>query len=73
MKRSTKLRKVIKESTLIYRAASSLVLIGSILAIYHSIWWIALPIFVSLNMLQFSFTGFCPMTKIVKALGMKVE
>jgi hypothetical protein len=43
---------------------------GVILAYSHHIAWLALPLFVGLNMFQASFTGFCPMATIAKRFGM---
>jgi len=34
-------------------------------------WWIGLTIFAGLNMLQASFTGFCPAAMIFKKLGVR--
>lgn len=33
--------------------------------------WIWLGVFVGFNLLQSAFTGFCPLEKILKALGVK--
>jgi hypothetical protein len=33
--------------------------------------WIWLGVFVGINLLQSAFTGFCPLEKILKALGVK--
>ena len=35
----------------------------------HSVNWLWFTAFVGANMLQASFTGFCPLAKILKALG----
>jgi len=35
----------------------------------HSIAWLWLTAFVGLNMFQATFTGFCPLARILKALG----
>jgi len=32
--------------------------------------WLAVPAFVGANLLQASLTGFCPLAKILKALGL---
>jgi hypothetical protein len=32
---------------------------------------LAVPAFVGLNLLQAAFTGFCPLAKILRALGLK--
>ncbi|WP_321393514.1 DUF2892 domain-containing protein [Emcibacter sp.] len=51
--------------------AGIMVLVGVALAHYVHPYWIALPIFVGLNMFQASFTGFCPLAIILKKLGVK--
>ena len=56
---------------IIFRVAGSLILLGAILGYYLSPYWLILDAFVGVNMLQSSFTGFCPMSLILKAL--KVE
>lgn len=33
--------------------------------------WLWVPIFVGFNLFQSSFTGFCPLAKILKAAGVK--
>lgn len=33
--------------------------------------WLWLGVFVGINLLQSAFTGFCPLEKILKALGVK--
>jgi hypothetical protein len=42
-----------------------------LLSIYVHPYWIGLTIFAGLNMLQASFTGFCPAAMIFKKLGAK--
>ncbi|MEQ1710206.1 MAG: DUF2892 domain-containing protein [Hyphomicrobium sp.] len=51
--------------------AGLVVLVGVALAYYVHIYWLGLPAFVGLNLLQAAFTGFCPLAKILGALGMK--
>jgi hypothetical protein len=51
--------------------AGLVILVGVALAYYVHIYWLALPAFVGLNLLQAAFTGFCPLAKILKAVGMK--
>lgn len=45
--------------------AGTLVLTGSLLAYFVSIYWLLLPAFVGLNLLQSSFTRFCPLELIL--------
>ena len=49
----------------IRRLAGTLVLIGLVLGLIHSPWWFLLVGFVGLNLLQSSFTHFCPAEKIL--------
>ena len=51
--------------------AGSLVLINLVLSqVYHP-YWLCLTAFVGVNLLQSAFTGFCPLAKILKAIGIK--
>jgi hypothetical protein len=54
---------------LVMRFAGSMVIIAVLLAHYVSPWWLLLALFVGLNLLQASFTGFCPLAKILRKLG----
>lgn len=49
--------------------AGCVVLIGVVLSLTVHPWWIALAAFAGLNMLQASLTGFCPVARLFKALG----
>lgn len=51
--------------------ASFMVLLSVALTYWVSPWFMLLTVFVGLNMLQSSFTGFCPAAMIFKALGAK--
>ena len=51
--------------------AACMVLLSAILVWLYGPVWLLLTAFVGLNMLQASFTGFCPAAKILKALGCK--
>lgn len=55
----------------VLRFAGAVVLAGVLLSIYVHPWWIALTIFAGLNMIQASFTGFCPAAMLFKKLGAK--
>ncbi|MDW8480253.1 MAG: efflux RND transporter periplasmic adaptor subunit [Xanthomonadales bacterium] len=48
-----------------------MVLLGVTLAALLSPWWLVLPAFVGLNMLQSAFTGFCPLAMILRRLGVQ--
>jgi len=54
---------------LVFRFAGLLILASLALAYYHSPNWLWVTAFVGANMLQASFTGFCPMAMILKKLG----
>lgn len=51
--------------------AGFVVLMGIALAYLVNPWWILLSAFAGLNMIQASFTGFCPAAMIFKKLGVK--
>jgi hypothetical protein len=51
--------------------AGSMILLSVALAHFVSPWWLLLTVFVGANLLQSSFTGFCPLAKILRAFGMK--
>ncbi|MBI3650910.1 MAG: DUF2892 domain-containing protein [Acidobacteria bacterium] len=49
--------------------AGTLVLTGLGLGLYWHPYWLALPAFVSLNLIQSAFTNWCPMMTILRRLG----
>jgi len=51
--------------------AGSFILISLALAHWHSTSWLWFTAFVGANLLQASFTGFCPLAIILKKLGVK--
>jgi hypothetical protein len=51
--------------------AGFIVLLGVVLSLTVHPYWIALTIFAGLNMIQASFTGFCPAAMIFRKLGLK--
>lgn len=51
--------------------AGTVVLLTLFLSWVHSPYWLWLTAFVGANMLQASITGFCPLARILKALGFK--
>ena len=51
--------------------AGTMVLIGSVLTVYHDPAWVYLTGFVGANMLFAGVTGFCPMVKILRKFGMQ--
>ncbi len=51
--------------------AGSFILISLILSQLFSPYWLLFSAFVGANLLQSAFTGFCPLAKILKAMGAK--
>jgi hypothetical protein len=56
---------------LVFRFAGAFVLVSLLLAHYHSAYWLWFTAFVGANMLQASFTGFCPLAMIFSRIGVK--
>lgn len=54
---------------LVMAFAGSVVLLGLMLAQLVSPWWLLLPAFVGLNLLQTAFTGFCPLAILLRKAG----
>jgi len=54
---------------MVFAFAGTLVLIGLALGHWVNSWWLLVPAFVGLNMLQAAFTRFCPLAMILKQLG----
>lgn len=54
---------------LVFRIAGTFVLVSVALAHFHSPYWLWFTAFVGANMVQASFTGFCPLAKILAKLG----
>jgi hypothetical protein len=49
--------------------AGTMIAVSLVLAYFVSPYWHLLAVFVSLNLIQSSFTGFCPAEKALKRLG----
>jgi hypothetical protein len=56
---------------LVLAFAGFVILLSVVLTQYHSPNWMWLTVFVGANLLQSSFTGFCPLANILKAMGKK--
>ena len=56
---------------LVLAFAGSLILISLLLSVIHSHYWLWFTAFVGANLVQASFIGFCPLAKILQALGFK--
>lgn len=51
--------------------AGAFILASLLLAYFHSSYWLWITTFVGANLLQSSFTNFCPLEIILKKLGQK--
>jgi len=51
--------------------AGTVVLISLALGVWASPYWFYLTAFVGLNLLQASFTGFCPLALVLRKLGLQ--
>ncbi len=58
-----------KIESLIRLLAGSVVLAGVLLTHFVSPWWLLLPAFAGLNLIQSVFTGFCPPSLVLRRLG----
>ena len=52
----------------VFRFAGSVILLSLALSQWHSLHWLWLTALVGLTMLQASFTGFCPLAKLLARL-----
>jgi hypothetical protein len=55
----------------VMRFAGTVVLVSLLLAHFVSLNWLWLTAFVGANLLQSSFTGFCPLAIVLKRLGVR--
>jgi hypothetical protein len=53
--------------------AGTFVLLSISLAYFVNVYWLGLALFVGLNLLQSSFTRFCPLEKILERAGVGEE
>jgi hypothetical protein len=51
--------------------AGTMVLVSLGVSLWVSSWWLLLTAFVGLNLLQASFTGFCPMASVLRRFGVR--
>lgn len=58
-----------KIESLIRLLAGSVVLVGVALTYFVSPWWLLLPAFAGLNLIQSVFTGICPPSLLLTKLG----
>ena len=57
----------------LFALGGGMVIITSLLALYHNPLWTWLTLFIGFNCLQSSYTGFCPPRLLMKKLGYKSE
>lgn len=55
----------------VFAISGVMTVLSAVLVWLVSPWFLLLTAFLGLNMIQLSFTGFCPMAKILKASGLK--
>ena len=56
---------------LVMRFAGTVVLVSLLLAHFVSPYWLWLTAFVGANLVQSSFTGYCPLAIVLKRIGIK--
>jgi len=56
---------------LVFTFAGSFVLLSVLMSVFHSPYWLFFTAFVGANLLQASFTGFCPLAVLLKKAGAK--
>lgn len=56
---------------LVFAFAGAFILVSLLLAQFHNPNWLWFTAFIGANLLQAAFTGFCPLAKILKALGVQ--
>ncbi|MDX1444423.1 MAG: DUF2892 domain-containing protein [Gammaproteobacteria bacterium] len=54
---------------LVMRFAGLFVLVSLVLSQVHHVYWLWFTAFVGANLIQASFTGFCPLAMILKRFG----
>ena len=56
---------------LVFTVAGIFILSSVLLSVFHSPNWLFFTAFVGLNLMQSSFTGFCPLAVLLKKAGVK--
>ena len=56
---------------IVFMFAGIVIIASVVLSQVHHVYWLGLTLFVGANLLQSSFTGFCPLVKILKMMGSK--
>lgn len=60
-----------KREYIIRLVAGIMVLLGISLAYWVHIAWLLLPVFVGVNLIQSTFSNFCPLEEILKKMNVK--
>lgn len=68
---NAEIKSTLNIDVLVFRFAGLFVLLSLLLAHFHSPNWLWFTAFVGVNLLQSSFTGFCPLAIILQKLGVK--
>lgn len=55
----------------VFAFAGVVILTGLGLGVFVNEWWLLLPAFAGVNMIQAAFTGICPAARIGKLFGLK--
>jgi len=56
---------------IVFAIAGAFILASIALSQLHHVYWLGFTAFVGINMFQAAFTGFCPLAKILKAVGVQ--
>ncbi len=56
---------------IVFAVAGTFILLSLTLAHFHAENWLWFTAFVGANLFQSAFTGFCPLSRILKAFGVK--
>jgi hypothetical protein len=56
---------------LVFTIAGIFVILSVLLSVFHSPYWLYFTAFVGFNMLQASFSGFCPLAVLLKKAGIQ--
>ena len=57
----------------LFALGGTMVMISSLLALFHHPYWTWYTLFVGFNCIHSSFTGFCPPAWVMKKFGLKSE
>ena len=63
--------KIMNIDKLVFRIAGTFILISLLLSQLYTPYWLLFTAFVGLNMLQASFTGFCPLARVLIKFGFR--